>query len=102
MTCNITSDMEWSVATSADWITVDKVSGYGNNSLNINVSLNEINTYRTGTVSVSSVQHTRVINITQAAYDISVPSYILVKSAGTTISILAELGLEVTNDCEWL
>lgn len=63
----ITSNLDWVVNNSADWITVDPSSGSNNSSVNISVTANPNPTIRTQAINISGGSIIRTFQITQAA-----------------------------------
>jgi hypothetical protein len=63
----VTSNLDWTVTTSADWITTDLSSGTGDAELNITINTNEEALERSGTVTITGDSTTATIEVNQDA-----------------------------------
>ncbi|MDP1726913.1 MAG: BACON domain-containing carbohydrate-binding protein [Bacteroidota bacterium] len=61
----VSSNTSWSVNASHTWITLNKTSGNGNDSMNITVTANTGETSRTGTVTFQAGSQSQIVNIKQ-------------------------------------
>ncbi|KGL62746.1 chondroitinase-B domain-containing protein [Polaribacter sp. Hel1_85] len=68
-TVTVTANVDWSVTDDRDWVTVTPSSGSNNGSFDITVTANIEFTERTGKVTITGGDLTRLLNITQAAAD---------------------------------
>lgn len=76
----VSSNMEWVVTTSADWISTDLTAGSGDAQLNITIDENLFNTNRSGTITISNDTQSVTITVFQ--------------DPGDLVGILEDLGNE--------
>jgi hypothetical protein len=88
---NITSNVNWTATTSANWITISQASGTGNATLNISLGNSEEN--RSGTVSISGGGVTRVVNISQTG---NPPSIETLLPADNSTDIAVDANFQIT------
>lgn len=66
-TVRITSNQDWSVTSSEDWVTFDISAGSGDATINITTGANESDVARSGTVTIASDSITITVEINQEA-----------------------------------
>jgi len=69
-TVNISSNIDWSVESNADWISTDLSSGSGDTKLVITIDENEVNINRSGTITISGGSELVTIIVYQDAGDL--------------------------------
>ncbi|WP_407556107.1 polysaccharide lyase family 7 protein [Winogradskyella sp. 4-2091] len=63
----VASNLDWSVSVNADWITVSPISGSDNGTVYVTAQTNTTFNNRTGSVTVSGGNISRVVSVSQAA-----------------------------------
>ncbi|WP_299098910.1 polysaccharide lyase family 7 protein [uncultured Winogradskyella sp.] len=63
----VASNLDWSVSVNADWITVSPISGSDNGTVYVTAQTNTTLNNRTGSVTVSGGNISRVVSVSQAA-----------------------------------
>ena len=106
-TVSITSNVNWTVASSDTWLTVSPASGTGDQTLTFTATANSTGASRTATVTVTdggSLSET--ITVTQAGPTLSVaPTTLTIPAAGggsTTITVTANINWTATASATWL
>ncbi|MDA8693439.1 right-handed parallel beta-helix repeat-containing protein, partial [Saprospiraceae bacterium] len=61
----ISSNINWTVTSSVDWITTDLSAGSGDSPLNITIDANDVNVTRMGTLTIAGGTESATINISQ-------------------------------------
>lgn len=97
-TCNIISDMNWSINNENSWVSTDVISGFGNHQLQISFDLNQSLEQRTGSIQIIAGNHIRSISIIQTPYDFEVPSQISIQQ-GQVKEILIWAELDIYVEC---
>jgi len=98
---NVESNANWSALVTDDWFTVSPGSGIGNESVDVVVNAAQNSTvYRTSSFQVISDTITRVVRVSQHAFDVTPPSMTTVSFDGTVLdfSVLSSLPWEVSGD----
>ena len=67
----VTSNLNWTASTTANWITISPSSGSNNGSFSVTVDANPTDNNRTGTVTVSGGNLSRTLTVIQEAAEIS-------------------------------
>ncbi|MDR3180945.1 MAG: BACON domain-containing protein [Prevotellaceae bacterium] len=100
-TIAVTSNVAWTVSSSATWCTVSPTSGNNNGAVTVNVAENLIMEARTATVTVTSGTLTQQVTVTQAA--LPAPTIILAVNKtyidGSSISTTHSIG--ITSNSTW-
>jgi hypothetical protein len=82
------SDVTWSVSSSASWLTVSPSSGNGDATVTVTATANDETAARTATVTVSGAGvSTRTVNITQEALVVVVPPTLSVSASSLHFTI---------------
>ncbi|WP_405608456.1 chondroitinase-B domain-containing protein [Polaribacter sp. Asnod1-A03] len=115
-TVTVTANVDWSVSSDSDWITISPNTGSNNGSFDITVSENTDYTERTGVVTIIGGDLTRLINVTQAAADIKsnlilindasendnvIINYVFDEEVTDTKNNIAEHSLDKDFDTQW-
>ncbi len=102
-TFNITAKAttNWSIKTSADWITFSTASGSSNKTITVNVNKNTLTEERNATINISTSTDEATINVTQKAAeevvdtDNSIPEDSSNMSDYTAVELATELGVGI-------
>lgn len=81
---HVSSNTTWAVNVSQSWLTINKTSGSGNDSISVTASANTAFTLRTATVTFTAGNLTQVVNVSQAA---SIPDSLSI--SGNTLHFIA-------------
>ncbi|HOD55822.1 MAG: hypothetical protein LMBGKNDO_00389 [Bacteroidales bacterium] len=99
---NVESNTAWNAQVTDNWFTVSPDSGIGNESVNIVVNAGQNSTiFRTSTFQVISDTVTRIVHVSQHAFNVTPPSNTTVTFDGTHVldfSVLSSLPWEVSGD----
>jgi len=105
----ITSNTDWTVSSSASWLTVSPASGSNNGTVTVTAVANSATTQRTATITVSGTSITaQTISITQDAapvLNVSIsPSTLNFAASGEQqiLSITSNTNWRVSSDASWL
>lgn len=109
-TVDFTTNMAWSAAVSADWVTISPSSGEaGKNSIKVEVGENTASQPRSATVTISDKKSTRKVSFTvrQEALvaSLTVTPESLTFSAGKgeeMLTVTSNTAWVITKDAEWL
>jgi hypothetical protein len=85
-TVSVSSNVNWTVGSSASWATVSPASGAGNGTVTVTVSDNDTGSERTATVTVSGGGFTRTVAVTQADVAPPPPPALTVSPSTATIA----------------
>ncbi len=85
-TMTITSNLDWTVSENIDWISVTPSNGSSNGTVTITTTENQDTTKRTGTLTITGADITKIITITQDGF--TIPGLC---SAGTNLSLDASV-----------
>ena len=109
VTYTVTSNISWTVACPADWLSISPTSGTGNGTFKVTMTSNPNPTERKTVISVSGSGITRQIDVVQAAgkenLEVSATSVTFVANGGTkTVSVSANTAwsVSINTASEWL
>jgi hypothetical protein len=101
---SITSNTNWTVASSASWATVSAASGSGNGTITVTAALNSGNVSLTATITVSGSGISRTVTVTQGIPALSVSPQSLdfsVAGGSKTFDISSNVAWTVTSKDPW-
>lgn len=106
----IVSNVDWKVTPNNTWITSTPTTGSGNGQITVSFDQNYVETQRTGTVTISSLdnQTSDTINVTQSAYAgpklVVTPKTLSVGPAATTrnVDVSSNKDWTITNEYDWV
>jgi formylglycine-generating enzyme required for sulfatase activity len=106
-TVNVTSNVSWTVSSSASWLTVSPSSGSINRTITVNYTANTESSERSGTISVVGGGITRTCTITQSEFvpklTISPETKNVSPSSGSfTVNVSSNWNWTVSFDANWL
>lgn len=105
LTFNLESDAQWVAGSSDTWISVSPASGFGSQTINVNVTANESETARTGSVVIGIDDKTVTVPVYQAGQYISVSSKALdftSKGGSTQVSLSSDTDWKIESGADWL
>jgi len=99
---NVESNTDWRALVVDDWYTVSPNTGPGNESVNLVVDAGQNSTvYRTSSFQIISDTITRIVNVSQHAFNVTPPATTTLSFDGTHVlsfSVLSSLPWEVSAD----
>lgn len=98
LSTNITSNLNWHISSSDNWVSYSPSSGNGNQMLDISVNANSLLVPRTATVSISGLGLTRLIKIVQTAF---VPTLSVSSSNFNFSSASSSQIVQVSSNTQW-
>lgn len=98
---SITSNTDWTVKSSASWLTVSKTSGTGNASVNLSASANTNTSSRSATVTITGGGKTVTCSVTQAAAPAPEPSIVMLVGAYQVSADAKTVNVYVSSNTSW-
>jgi uncharacterized beta-barrel protein YwiB (DUF1934 family) len=95
---NISADDSWEIKNDNDWISITPSSGNGNATVNVSVTENELEESRKGTISVSMLDKTISVSISQTAKVFSVD---IDKANLTFPASGGDVSFNITSNTDW-
>ena len=97
-TISVTSNADWTVACTADWVTVNTKSGSGNGSFKISVPANDSFDVRGADITVTAGDKTQTVKVNQLSLT---PSLLLDKESLEAEAEGGDFNVAVTSNASW-